>query len=283
MPCAIPTLTIPSDIDAVVGKALQEDLGSGDVTASLIPVQRLCNARVVCREPAVLAGAPWFDRVFHQLDPAVSVTWLHNEGSALARDDVVCRLAGPARAIVSGERTALNFLQTLSATATVTRAYVQALGDTHTQVLDTRKTVPGLRSAQKYAVRAGGGVNHRMGLFDAILIKENHILAAGSISAAVGALRQSHPGLRIEVEVENMRELDEALANGVEMIMLDNFDVAAMRVATAHVAGRAQVEISGGLELDALAALGQVGADFISIGALTKHLRAIDFSMRIEG
>ena len=282
MPCATPTLAIPSDIDAVVRNALHEDLGSGDVTASLIPAQRRCNARVVCREPTVLAGAPWFDRVFHQLDPAVSVTWLHNDGSALVRDEVVCRLAGPARAIVSGERTALNFLQTLSATATVTRAYVSALGDTRTQVLDTRKTLPGLRSAQKYAVRAGGGVNHRMGLYDAILIKENHIAAAGSISAAVAALRRSHPGLRIEVEVENMRELDEALANSVEMIMLDNFDEAAMRAAIAHVAGRALVEISGGLELDALAALGQVGADFISIGALTKHVRAIDFSMRIE-
>lgn len=276
------TLMLPADIDAVVRNALQEDVGSGDVTASLIPASRLCNASVVCREPAVLAGAPWFERVFHQLDPAVSVTWLHAEGAAVARDEVVCRLAGPARAIVTGERTALNFLQTLSATASVTRDYVNALGASRTRVLDTRKTVPGLRSAQKYAVRAGGGVNHRMGLFDAILIKENHIAAAGSIGAAVAALRRSHPGLRIEVEVENMLELDEALANGVEMIMLDNFNLAAMRIATAHVAGRAQVEISGGLELDALAALAQVGADFVSIGALTKHVRAVDFSMRIE-
>ena len=282
MPCANLTLTIPDDIDAVVHNALQEDVGDGDVTASLIPATRMCNARVVCREPAVLAGSPWFERVFHQLDPAVSVTWLHTEGRLLARDDVVCRLAGPARAILTGERTALNFLQTLSATATVTRDYVNALGTSRTRVLDTRKTVPGLRSAQKYAVRAGGGVNHRMGLFDAILIKENHIAAAGSISAAVAALRRSHPGLRIEVEVENMQELDEALANGVEMIMLDNFDLAAMHSATAHVAGRAEVEISGGLELDALAALGKTGADFVSIGALTKHIRAIDFSMRIE-
>jgi nicotinate-nucleotide pyrophosphorylase (carboxylating) len=266
----------------VVRNALQEDVGDGDVTASLIPATRLCSARVICREPAVLAGSPWFERVFHHLDPTVSVAWLHNEGAAVARDDVICRLSGPARAIVSGERTALNFLQTLSGTATVTRDYVNALGTSRTRVLDTRKTVPGLRTAQKYAVRAGGGVNHRMGLFDAILIKENHIAAAGSISAAVTALRRSHPGLRIEVEVENMQELDEALASGVEMIMLDNFDLAAMRSATAHVAGRAQIEISGGLELDALAALGQVGADFVSIGALTKHLRAIDFSMRIE-
>ncbi len=283
MPCTNLPLTIPDDIDAVVRNALQEDVGAGDVTASLIPAARLCNARVVCREPAVLAGSPWFERVFQHLDPAVSVTWLHAEGATLARNEVVCRLAGPARAIVTGERTALNFLQTLSATATVTRDYVNALGASSTRVLDTRKTVPGLRSAQKYAVRAGGGVNHRMGLFDAILIKENHIAASGSISAAVAALRRSHPGLRIEVEVENMQELDEALANGVEMVMLDNFDLAAMRSATAHVAGRAQVEISGGLELGGLAALGQVGADFVSIGALTKHIKAIDFSMRIEG
>lgn len=281
MPSVNPTLTIPDDIDAVVRNALQEDVGSGDVTASLIPATRVCNALVVCREPAVLAGAPWFERVFANLDGTVSITWLHAEGTALARDDVVCHLSGPARALVTGERTALNFLQTLSATATVTRDYVNALGTSRTRVLDTRKTVPGLRSAQKYAVRAGGGVNHRMGLFDAILIKENHISAAGSISAAVAALRRSHPGLRIEVEVENMQELDEALANGVEMIMLDNFDLVAMRSATAHVAGRAQVEISGGLELEALAALGQVGADFVSVGALTKHVRAIDFSMRI--
>lgn len=282
MPSANLIFDLPADIDATVSVALLEDIGSGDVTASLIPAARACHAQVVCRESAVLAGAPWFDRVYQHIDSAVTVTWLCEEGAALAPGTVVCALAGPARAIVTGERTALNFLQTLSATATVTRDYVKALGATRTRVLDTRKTVPGLRSAQKYAVRVGGGVNHRMGLFDAILIKENHIAAAGSISAAVGALRRSHPRLRIEVEVENMQDLDEALANGVEMIMLDNFDVAAMRVATARVAGRAEVEISGGLELEALAALGQIGADFVSIGALTKHVRAVDFSMRIK-
>jgi nicotinate-nucleotide pyrophosphorylase (carboxylating) len=210
------------------------------------------------------------------------VTWHFGDGATLAADDVVCRLHGPARAIVTGERTALNFLQTLSSTATVTRHYVAALGETRTRILDTRKTVPGLRSAQKYAVRAGGGVNHRMGLFDAILIKENHIAAAGSISAAVSALRASHPGLRIEVEVETMQELDEALATGAEMIMLDNFSLDAMRAATARVAGRALVEISGGVEFAALASLGTVGADFVSVGALTKNVRAVDFSMRIE-
>jgi len=275
-------LELPTDIDSTVAIALQEDVGSGDVTATLIPADRVCSARVVCRESAVLAGAPWFNSVIRQIDPAVAVTWQFDEGAALTADDVVCRIEGPARAIVTGERTALNFLQTLSGAATVTRQYVAALGATRTRILDTRKTVPGLRGAQKYAVRAGGGVNHRMGLFDAILIKENHIAAAGSISAAVAALRVSHPRLRIEVEVENMQELDEALAAGVEMIMLDNFTLEAMRAATAHVAGRALIEISGGVEIDALASLGTVGADFVSIGALTKNVRAIDFSMRIE-
>ena len=275
-------LELPADIDATVRNALKEDIGSGDVTASLIPAQRVCSARVVCRESAVLAGAPWFDSVFRHIDAAVTVNWHYAEGADLKPGDVVCRLHGPARAIVTGERSALNFLQTLSSAATLTRRCVTALGPTRTRILDTRKTVPGLRSAQKYAVRAGGGVNHRMGLFDAILIKENHIAAAGSITAAVSALRASHPGLRIEVEVENMRELDEALASGAEMIMLDNFTLDAMRAATAHVAGRALVEISGGVDIDALASLATVGADFVSIGALTKHVRAIDFSMRIE-
>ena len=275
-------LELPTDIDATVRNALKEDIGSGDVTASLISAQRVCSARVLCREPAVLAGAPWFDSVFRHINTAVTVHWHYAEGADLKSDDVVCRLHGPARAIVTGERSALNFLQTLSGTATLTRRYVTALGTTSTRILDTRKTVPGLRSAQKYAVRVGGGVNHRMGLFDAILIKENHIAAAGSIAAAVSALRASHAGLRIEVEVENMRELDEALAAGAEMIMLDNFTLDAMRAATAHVAGRALVEISGGVEIDALTGLGTVGADFVSIGALTKNVRAIDFSMRIE-
>lgn len=274
---------LPTDIDATVRLALAEDVGSGDVTATLIPAERVCSARVVCREAAILAGAPWFDSVFRHIDPAVSVRWQYADGAALKPGDVVCHLHGPARAIVTGERTALNFLQTLSGTATITHRHVAALGATRTRILDTRKTLPGLRSAQKYAVRAGGGVNHRMGLFDAILIKENHIAAAGSISAAVSALRATHPGLRIEVEVENMQELDEALAVGAEMIMLDNFALEAMRAATAHVAGRALVEISGGVELEALASLGTVGADFVSVGALTKNLRAIDFSMRIEG
>lgn len=281
MTTAPSTLTVPASLDADVRAALAEDVGSGDVTATLIPATRNGAATVVCREPAVLAGAPWFDRVFQLLDPAVAVTWHFQDGDAVPPAAVVCTLRGSARALVTGERTALNFLQTLSGTATATRHHVAALGVTRTRVLDTRKTLPGLRAAQKYAVRAGGGDNHRMGLFDAILIKENHIAAVGSITAAVAALRHTHPTLRIEVEVETQAELDEALAVGVEMILLDNFDVAAMRTAIAQVAGRALLEISGGVAVSDLAALGPIGADYISIGALTKHLQAIDFSMRI--
>ena len=275
------SLTIPADLDRAVKTALAEDLGEGDVTATLIPPDRLGHGRVVCREPAILAGAPWFRRVFELLDAAITIDWHYQDGDVVPAGGLVCTLAGPARALVTGERTALNFLQTLSGTATATRRHVDALGASRTRVLDTRKTLPGLRAAQKYAVRAGGGENHRMGLFDAILIKENHIAAVGSITAAVTALRQSHPGLRIEVEVEDMRELDEALAAGVEMILLDDFDLTAIRAATARVAGRAVIEISGGVAFADLGALGPIGADYISIGGLTKHVQAIDFSMRI--
>ncbi len=275
-------LQLPSGIEASVRIALAEDVGDGDVTASLIPATRTARARVICREPAVLAGTPWFDCVFRLLDPNVELKWHYRDGASVPADALVCELSGAARSLVTGERTALNFLQTLSATATATRHHVTALGDTTTRILDTRKTLPGLRAAQKYAVRAGGGMNHRLGLFDAVLIKENHIAAAGTITAAVTAIRSSHPGLRIEVEVETMAELAEALAVNVDMVLLDNFDLPMIRAATAAVAGRALVEISGGVDLADLAELGQAGADFISIGALTKHVQATDFSMRIE-
>ncbi len=275
-------MRLPADLEATVRTALEEDVGSGDVTATLIPAARNSRAEVLCRESAVLAGGPWFDRVYALLDAQVTVDWVCAEGDRVSPGSVVCTLHGSARSIVTGERTALNFLQTLSATATVTRAYVDALGAAQTRILDTRKTIPGLRAAQKYAVRCGGGANHRMGLFDAVLIKENHIAAAGSIAAAVAGIRTSHPRLRIEVEVESLAELESALAAGVDMVLLDNFSVADMRAATALVAGRAKVEISGGIELAELAELGSVGADFISVGALTKHVRAIDFSMRIQ-
>lgn len=275
-------MLVPEDLDAVVTAALAEDVGSGDITAELIPAGRTCMADVVCNETAVLAGQPWFDRVFTTLDPAIVTQWSFSDGDELTPDTVVCRISGPARGIVTGERTALNFVQTLSGTATVTRRYVAALSGSTTRVLDTRKTLPGLRAAQKYAVRCGGGVNHRMGLFDAVLIKENHIAAVGSIAATLDAVRRTHPDIKIEVEVENMGELAQALDAGVEMIMLDNFSADAIVDATAFVDGRAVIEISGSVELAKLAELKNTGADYVSIGALTKHVRAIDFSMRIE-
>lgn len=272
---------LPGDIPQVVELALREDVGDGDVTASLIDAARQARAEVVCREDAVLAGAPWFDQVFAQIDPAVHINWLFRDGERIAPDTVVCELRGAANSIVTGERTALNFLQTLSATATVTRRYADALAGSKTRVLDTRKTIPGLRAAQKYAVRCGGGENHRMGLYDAVLIKENHIAAAGTIGAAVKTIRQRHPGLKVEVEVESLAELEQALAAGVDMVLLDNFSFEAMQQATALVNGRVVVEISGGVAFDQIPMLAQAGADFVSVGALTKHIRAIDFSMRI--
>ena len=271
----------PDDVEPAVVTALAEDVGSGDITAELIPSDQRCTAQVICRESAVLAGQPWFDKVFALLDSAIVIDWLFQDGDKLSADDVICRLDGPARGIVTGERTALNFLQLLSATATATRRHVGALSGSATRILDTRKTLPGLRTAQKYAVRCGGGENHRMGLFDAVLIKENHIAAAGSIAAAVQSVRDSHPQVKIEVEVENTVELNQALEAGVDMIMLDNFSLDEIRAATQYVDGRARVEISGNVELSDLASLESAGADFVSIGALTKHVRAIDFSMRI--
>lgn len=262
-----------------VDAALAEDIGSGDVTAALIPADAAGHAEVICREDAILAGQPWFDRVFAALDHAVSVDWACRDGDAVSAGAVVCAIRGPARSIVTGERTALNFLQTLSATATATAAAVAALGAGRTRILDTRKTLPGLRIAQKYAVRCGGGGNHRSGLYDGVLIKENHIRAAGSIAAAVTAARAQARGLRVEVEVETMAELEQALAAGADMIMLDNFDDDAVADATRVVDGRALVEISGGVDSERLRRLQRLGADFVSVGALTKHVRAINFSM----
>ncbi len=276
-------LTIdPGVVEANVRAALAEDVGSGDVTAELIPAAAQAHAHVVCREQAVLAGRPWFDQTFAVLDDAVRIEWQAAEGAALAAGATVCTLHGPARAIVTGERTALNFLQALSGTATVTRRYAEALGGGRTRVLDTRKTLPGLRAAQKYAVRAGGGENHRMGLYDAVLIKENHIAAAGSIAAAVGAIRAGHPALPIEVEVESLDELDLALAAGADRVLLDNFTLEMIRAAVARVAGRIPLEVSGGIEIERLPGLAATGVDYVSVGALTKHLRAVDFSMRID-
>jgi len=236
---------------------------------------------VITREAAIICGRDWFDACFHALDPAVEIEWQVEEGARAAPGQVLCNVTGPARALVTAERSALNFLQTLSATATVTASYVEAIRGTGTTILDTRKTLPGLRNAQKYAVRAGGGHNHRMGLHDAILIKENHIAAAGSIADAVKLARRLHPEIMIEVEVENFSELREALAAGTDRIMLDEFELDELVQAVTEVDGRVPLEVSGGVGFDRVRAIAETGVDYISIGALTKHIRAVDLSMRI--
>jgi len=282
----MPRSELPEDICAVVSHALQEDIGAGDVTADLVPAHRLASATLVCRETAVLCGTAWFEEVFAQLEPAVSIAWQARDGDPVTANMQLCRLDGPARALLSGERTALNFLQTLSGTATVARAYAEAVAGTACQVLDTRKTVPGLRSAQKYAVACGGASNHRHGLYDALLIKENHIMAAGGIAAALRAARTLHPGLVVEIEVETLAELDAALAGGADIVLLDNFGLETLREAVARVRGRenctTRLEASGNVSLATVRDIAQTGVDYISVGELTKNLRAIDLSMRFQ-
>jgi len=266
-----------------VSRALREDIGSGDVTAELIPAATQVHARVLCREAAVLCGAPWFDATFRQLDPAVRVRWHYAEGASVPANATLCEVDGPARAVLTGERTALNFLQLLSATATITQRYVAALAGTRCRILDTRKTVPGLRSAQKYAVRCGGGENHRLGLYDMVLIKENHIAAAGSIGPAVNAARGHSSALPVEVEVENLEQLRQALDARADRVLLDNFELAGMASAVALNRAHphpALLEASGGVTLERIAAIAATGVDFISVGALTKNIDAIDLSMR---
>lgn len=272
----------PETIARDVRRALEEDIGSGDVTADLLPAAARARARVVTREAAVLCGTAWFDECFRQLDAAARVEWHAADGDSVAPGALLCHVDGGARALVSAERTALNFLQTLSATATTTAAYVAAARGTRTVVLDTRKTLPGLRLAQKYAVRIGGGRNHRTGLFDAVLIKENHVAAAGSITAAIQQARALHPGLLVETEVEDFTELREALAAGADRIMLDEFELHELSRAVAEVAGRVPLEVSGSVALERVRAIAETGVDYVSIGALTKHVRAVDLSMRIE-
>lgn len=278
------TLPLPSDIASVVSRALAEDLATGDLTAALIGSRSLASAHVIARETAVLCGCAWFAEVFRQLEPRVVVDWQAADGQRIAADSRVCTLQGPARAIVTGERTALNFLQTLSGTATTTRGFVDLIASTAVRILDTRKTLPGLRHAQKYAVLCGGGHNHRLGLFDAILIKENHIAAVGSLSAAVRAARQRSPDVLIEVEVETLEQLAEAFTTAADRIMLDDFSLDAMRAAVALRAERGsntpELEVSGSVDAKTLEAIAATGVDCISIGALTKHVRAIDFSLR---
>ncbi|GAA0721980.1 carboxylating nicotinate-nucleotide diphosphorylase [Dokdonella soli] len=269
-------------IERDVRRALEEDIGSGDVTADLLPTGASARARVITRDAAVLCGRAWFDECFRQLDAATRVTWHAADGDRVAAGAVLCHIEGTARALVSAERTALNFLQTLSGTATATATYVEAARGTRTTILDTRKTLPGLRLAQKYAVRIGGGQNHRIGLYDAVLIKENHIAAAGSIAAAIQRARALHPGLLVETEVEDFTELREALAAGADRIMLDEFELHELAQAVAETAGRVPLEVSGSVALDRVRAIAETGVDYVSIGALTKHVRAIDLSMRVE-
>jgi nicotinate-nucleotide pyrophosphorylase (carboxylating) len=265
-----------------VARALAEDVGSGDVTADLLAADAVATARVIVREPAIVCGRPWFDAVFHSLDRATRISWHVEEGDAVEAGRLLCDLEGRARALVTGERSALNFLQALSATATTTARFVAAVHGTPVRILDTRKTLPGLRIAQKYAVRVGGGHNHRIGLHDAVLIKENHVAAAGSITAAIARARGLHPGLPVETEVENFAELREAVAAGADRIMLDDFEPEELVRAVAEVGGRIPLEVSGGVSLERVRMLAETGVDYISIGALTKHVHAIDLSMRVE-
>lgn len=275
----------PSYISETVRLALGEDVADGDLTAQLIPETQRGRATIITRENAVICGVGWVTEVFRQLDERVRVDWKIADGARVKPNEVLCVIEGPARAMLTGERTALNFLQSLSGTATITSTYVDAVAGTGCRILDTRKTIPGLRLAQKYAVRCGGGTNHRTGLFDAILIKENHIAAAGSIEAAVRAARNAPRKVMIEVEVENFDQLKQALDCGVDRILLDNFSHEqmreAVRLARTH-AHRAELEASGNISLETLRSYAETGVDFVSVGALTKHVRAVDLSMRFQ-
>jgi nicotinate-nucleotide pyrophosphorylase (carboxylating) len=260
--------------------ALSEDIGPGDINAELIPADKIARATLITREAGVLCGQEWVNAVFAQLDARVSIIWHVKEGANIIPDQLLCTLTGPARALLTGERTALNFLQTLSGTATITRQYVEKLSGSKTQLLDTRKTIPGLRDAQKYAVRIGGGKNHRMGLYDAFLIKENHIAACGSISLAVEHARVIAADKLVEVEVENLIELEEALRAKVDIVMCDNFPLGLLQQAVYLTAGQAKLEASGNITLLNIAEVAATGVDYISLGALTKHVHALDLSMR---
>ncbi len=261
--------------------ALTEDVGTGDVSAALIPQSRRCHARLVCREPAVLCGRPWFDAVFAALDDTITITWHYQDGERVAAGGLLCELHGPARAMISGERCALNFLQTLSGTATLASRYADQVADLATTLLDTRKTIPGLRFAQKYAVKTGGCSNHRFGLYDAILIKENHLIAAGSIENAVALLAQTHPELPIEMEVESLAEMDSAIQAGIKHLLLDNFSLEQLKTAVNKKPSDVRLEASGNVTLETVRDIALTGVDSISIGNLTKNVQAIDLSMRL--
>jgi len=274
-------MDLAPEIERNVSAALAEDVGECDWTALLTPENKSAHAAVVCRVPAVICGQAWFEACFRRLDPAAAVTWLVAEGTHVDGGTRICEIRGKARALLTGERSALNFLQLLSAVATTTRRYVEAVAGTRAVIVDTRKTLPGLRLAQKYAVKTGGGVNHRLGLYDAMLIKENHIAAAGGVNAALKQAQNTAPqGVWIQIEVETLQQLEEALAAGAKMVLLDNMAPDQMRAAVKITAGRAQLEASGGITLDNVRAIAETGVDRISIGSLTKDIRAVDLSMR---
>ena len=270
----------PVDMDEIA-RFIHEDLGSTDLTALIVPATTLAEASVLTRVDMVLCGGPWFEAVFALLDPTVHINWLVDEGDQVSANELICKLTGPARSLLTGERTALNLLQTLSGTATLSRRYAQETEGTGLVVLDTRKTIPGLRNAQKYAVRCGGCSNHRFGLYDGILIKENHITSAGSIGLAVRKAMELNTHVPIEIEVETLDELTQALDAGANRIMLDNFDLDMMRKAVTLNAGRAKLEVSGNVSLEKIKAIAATGVDYVSVGALTKNVKAIDLSMRI--
>ena len=266
-----------------VRQALLEDIGSGDVTAALLPADKIVDAVIISREPMLVCGRPWVDCTFAEVDPTINIHWLVDEGAWLDKPSTLCQIYGPARSILTAERTALNFLQTLSGTATQAHYYLQPLKGYKTQLLDTRKTLPGLRRAQKYAVTCAGGTNHRLGLYDAFLIKENHIKACGSICAAIELARQGAPGLLVEIEVETLDELREALECMPDRIMLDNFNLSMLEDAVAMNQRRCELEASGGIDLSTIAQVAKTGVDYISVGAITKSVQAIDLSLLIQG
>ncbi|MBD1587916.1 carboxylating nicotinate-nucleotide diphosphorylase [Pseudomonas typographi] len=272
---------LTAEIDANVRRALLEDVGSGDITAQLIPAERLATATVITREACVVAGTAWVDAVFRQVDPRVAVHWHVTDSERAQPNQALFHLEGPARSLLTGERSALNFLQLLSAVATQAGDLADTVAHTQVKLLDTRKTLPGLRLAQKYAVTCGGCHNHRIGLYDAFLIKENHIAACGGIEAAIAAARRIAPGKPVEVEVESLAELDQALQGGADIIMLDELSLADLREAVRRTAGRARLEASGGIDHASLPVIAETGVDYISIGAMTKNVKAIDLSMRL--
>jgi nicotinate-nucleotide pyrophosphorylase (carboxylating) len=284
LPTDLPS-PLPADLGAQVATALREDVGGGDVTAGLVPARQRVHGRVITRETMILCGVAWVEETFRQLDPQIRLDWQVAEGAQAQPDQTLFMLEGPARPILTGERTALNFLQLLSATATQARRYADAVAGTGCTILDTRKTLPGLRTAQKYAVRCGGARNHRMGLYDMVLIKENHIAAAGSLSKAIASARRAAPGLQVETEVETLAQLEEALVAHPQIVMLDNFSLADLHAAVnrnRELGSPVKLEASGGTSLETVRAIAETGVDFISVGAITKHVCAIDLSMRLE-